>query len=337
MADNSNGLTWPSEDCRLRTHRPIHWTLLQGRPVASMLDLNDFFYFVRVVERGGFTAAGRALGIPKSTLSYRLQQLEAKLGVRLLNRNSRHFAPTQAGEEFYRHALGVVSAAETAESLVRQRGSDPGGVVRFTAAIGLAQFALRDILMSFVREHPKINLVEYLTSRQIDLLAENFDVAVRAHSGTLADSTLVSRTLAQAPWILVAGTDFFNKTSVPQGPEDLKQYPCLFVSRANTTPTWRLYAREGRAHVIEPAAPRLISNDMSTLKRAAVEEVGIVALPAYLCKKELRGGQLTRVLPDWHAGQSTFTALLPHRRGLLPAVKLFVDYLARHLPEAVAL
>jgi DNA-binding transcriptional LysR family regulator len=105
-----------------------------------MLDLNDFFYFVQVVQCGGFTAAGRALDMPKSTLSYRLQQLEAKLGVRLLNRTSRHFGTTQAGEEFYREALTVVSAAETAESLVRQRVKEPSGVVRFTAAIGTAQF-----------------------------------------------------------------------------------------------------------------------------------------------------------------------------------------------------
>jgi DNA-binding transcriptional LysR family regulator len=301
-----------------------------------MLDLNDFFYFVQVLERGGFTAAGRALEMPKSTLSYRIQQLETKLGVRLLNRTSRHFGPTQAGEEFYRHALGVVSAAETAESVVRQRATEPSGVVRFTAAIGTAQFALRDILMSFILEHPKINLVEYLTSRHIDLLAENFDVAVRAHSGPLADSTLVSRTLAPAPWVLVAGTDFLKKTGAPRTPEDLQRLPSLFVWRANTTPTWRLHARDGRSEVVQPPAPRLISNDMSTLKRAAAEGMGIVALPAYLCKKELRGGELTRVLPGWLAGESTFTALLPHRRGLLPAVKLFVDYLARHLPRYVA-
>lgn len=301
-----------------------------------MIDLNDFFYFVRVVERGGFTAAGRALGMPKSTLSYRVQQLEAKLGVRLLNRTSRHFGPTQAGEEFYRHALSVVSAAETAESVVRRRVTEPAGVVRFTAAIGTAQFALRDILMSFILEHPKINLVEYLTSRQVDLLAENFDVAVRAHTGALADSTLVSRTLALAPWFLVAGTAFLKKSGSPKAPEDLKQFPCLCVWRANTTPAWHLHAQESGSEVIQPMTPRLISNDLSTLKRAATEGMGIAALPAYLCRKELHSAELTRVLPGWLAGRSTFSALLPHRSGQLPAVKLFVDYLARHLPKYVA-
>lgn len=117
-----------------------------------MLDLNDLFYFVQIVERGGFTAAGRSLGMPKSTLSYRMQQLEAALGVRLLNRTSRHFGPTQAGEEFYRHAVLMVRAAEDAESHARQRVTELAGVVRFTAAMGTAQFALRDIVMRFMQE-----------------------------------------------------------------------------------------------------------------------------------------------------------------------------------------
>jgi DNA-binding transcriptional LysR family regulator len=305
-----------------------------------MLNLNDFFYFVQVVERGGFTAAGRSLGRPKSTLSYRMQQLESELGVRLLNRTSRHFAPTQAGEEFYKHALSMVRAAEEAEALVRQRVKVPSGVIRFTAAIGTAQFALREILMKFMQDYPRISLVEHVTSRQVDLLAENIDVAVRAHSGALPDSTLVRRTLAAAPWILVAGTETLRKKRLPQAPQDLEQFPSLAVWRANITPTWRLRpqarAQGDRSEVILPLTPRLISNDMSTLKRAAAAGMGIVALPAYICKSELRNRELTRLLPDWIADESTFTALLPHRRGLLPAIRSFVDYLARHLPEYVA-
>ena len=304
-----------------------------------MLDLNDFLYFVQVVERRGFTAAGRALGMPKSTLSYRMKKLEAELGVRLLNRTSRHFAPTQAGEEFYRHAATVVRGANEAESLVRQRVKEPFGVVRFTAAIGTAQFALREILMNFIREYPKIQLVEYVTSRQIDLLTENFDVAIRAHSGALQDSTLVSRTLAVAPWILVAGTDSLKQAGPPKTPQDLKHFPSLFLWRANTTPAWRLQSqarsRRRQSEVTLTLTPRMVSNDLSTLKQAAVNGMGIAALPAYVCKSELRSRQLTRILPGWLAGESTFTALLPHRLGVLPAVRIFVDYLARHLPECV--
>ena len=193
--------------------------------------------------------------------------------------------------------------------------------------------------MNFVQENPRIQLVEYVTSRQIDLLAENFDVAVRAHSGALADSTLVSRTLAVAPWILVAGTDSLKQGGSPKTPQDLKHFPSLFVWRANTTPAWRLRPEaktpRRQGEVTLTLTPRMVSNDLSTLKHAAVNGMGIAALPAYVCKSELRSRRLTRVLPGWLAGESTFTALLPHRLGLLPAVRIFIDYLARHLPERV--
>ena len=305
-----------------------------------MLDLNDFFFFVQVVERGGFTAAGRALNLPKSTLSHRIQRLESELGVRLLNRTSRQVAPTQAGEEFYRHALSMVRAAEEAEALVRQRVKVPSGVIRFSAAVGTAQFALREILMNFMQANPMINLVEQVTSRQVDLLAENIDVAIRAHSDPLPDSTLIRRTLATAPWILVAGTDALKKKPPPRAPQDLEQFPSLAVWRPNVTPALRLREQSrsqvGRNEVVVPLSPRLVSNDMSTLKRAAAEGLGVVALPAYICKAELRSGLLTQVLPGWIADESTFTALLPHRRGLLPATRSFVEYLARHMPRYVA-
>jgi DNA-binding transcriptional LysR family regulator len=302
-----------------------------------MLNLNDFFYFAKVVERGGFTAAGRALGIPKSTLSYRIQQLEAELGVRLLNRTSRHFGPTQAGDEFYRNALSMLRAAEEAESHARTRVTEPSGVIRFTAAMGTVQFALRDILINYMREYPKVSFVEQVTSRQVDLLAENFDVAIRAHSGQLPDSTLVRRTLAKAPWIVVAGTDSLKRTRSLKTPQDLKEFPSLWVWRSNTTPEWRLRARRpaSGSEVIVPLMPRLVSDDMSSLRQAAIEGLGIVALPAYVCRSELRSGRLTRILPGWLADESIFTALLPHRRGLPSAVRSFVDYLAQHLPKAV--
>ena len=306
-----------------------------------MLDLNDLFYFVQVVDRGGFTAASRSLGMPKSTLSYRMQQLEAALSVRLLNRTSRHFGATQAGEEFYRHAVLMVRAAEEAESHARQRVTELAGIVRFTAAMGTAQFALRDIVMRFMKKYPRVDLVEHVTSRQVDLLAENFDVAIRAHSGELPDSTLVRRTLAVAPWILVAGSEYLKRAGSPETPQDLKRFPCVLVWRANRDAAWHLRRhstsrRGGRSELIQPPAPRLVSNDMSSLKRAAIEGVGIVALPTYVCKSELRTGELTQVLRGWFADESTFSALLPYRRGLLPTVRTFVDYLARHLPKYVA-
>src|SRR5579859_296261 len=146
-----------------------------------MLDLNDFFYYVQIVDHGGFTAAGRVLHLPKSTLSHRIQQLEQSLDVRLLNRTSRHFAMTEAGEEFYRHALAMLQHASQAEASIRQRQSEPSGTVRFTSPLSVAQFGLQEIIADFVRRFPKVDLFHHATNSQVDLVGGNFDVAIRAH------------------------------------------------------------------------------------------------------------------------------------------------------------
>src|SRR6202008_4232409 len=134
-----------------------------------MLDFNDFFYFVQIVDRGGFTAAGRTLRIPKSTLSHRIQQLETNLGVRLLNRTSRRFGVTDAGGEFYRHAVAMLREAEHAETAIRHRLSEPIGTVRFTAGIATMQFAMRDMVASFLVRYPKVNLIARATDEMIDI------------------------------------------------------------------------------------------------------------------------------------------------------------------------
>ena len=205
-----------------------------------MLDLNDFFHFVQVVDRGGFTAAGRTLRIPKSTLSHRIQQLETNLGVRLLNRTSRRFAMTDAGEEFYRHAVGMLREAELAETAIRHRLSKSTGTVRCTAAVATMQFAMRDIVADFLVRYPKVNVVAHATDQNVDIVGENYDVAIRAHTDPLPDSTLVQRTLTPAPWFLFAGSACLDAHETPQTPHDLRGHPSLFMMRTGLAPVWRL-------------------------------------------------------------------------------------------------
>src|ERR1700691_3268071 len=207
---------------------------------GAVLDLNDFFYFVQVVDRGGITAAGPTLRIPKSTLSHRIQQLETSLGVRLLNRTSRRFAMTDAGEEFYRHAVVMLREAELAETAIRHRLSDPTGTVRCTAAVATMQFAMLDIVADFLVRYPKVNVVAHATDQNVDIVGENYDVAVRAHSDPLPSSTLVQRTLAPAPWLLFAGAGYLNANGSPRRPQDLRQDSSLFVMRTGVSPIWRL-------------------------------------------------------------------------------------------------
>jgi DNA-binding transcriptional LysR family regulator len=304
---------------------------------ARVLDLNDFYFFVQVVDRGGFTAAGRTLGTPKSTLSYRIHQLEEALGVRLLNRTSRHFGMTDAGQEFYRHAVGMLQQAEQAENVMRLRLSEPAGTVRYTVGVATAQFAMRDLIVGFVTKYPKVNLVEHATDQKVDIVGENFDVAIRAHSAPLPDSALVQRTLTPAPWFLFAGARYVQQHGMLTKPQDLAQHPSLFMMREGITPSWRLRnpGKGNKEAVVLPLTPRLLSDNMVSLKQAARAGLGIVALPGYVCRDEVRSGKLVRVLPEWLADDSTITALVPYRHGLLPSVRAFVDYLAVEFPKVV--
>jgi len=304
-----------------------------------MLDLNDFFYFVHVVDCGGFTSAGRKLRIPKSTLSHRIQQLEAALGVRLLNRTSRQFGMTNAGEEFYHHAVGMLQQAEQAETVIKQRLSEPSGTVRFTTSVANAQFVMRQMIVDFLVRFPKVNLVEHATDRQVDILGENFDIAIRAHSTPLPDSTLVQRSLAPAPWFLFAGASYLERNGTPSTPRDLAGHASLFMMRSGVVPSWHLRNRSKgeQQEVVLPLTPRLLGDDMVSLKEAARAGLGIVALPGYVCRDDVHAGQLRRVLPDWLAGDSTITALIPYRHGLLPSVRAFVEHLASELPKFLLL
>src|SRR4029077_6972543 len=235
------------------------------------LDFNDFFYFVQVVDRAGFTAAGRTLRIPKSTLSHRIQQLEANLGVRLLNRTSRRFGMTDAGEEFYRHAVGMLREAEQAETAIRHRLSEPIGSVRCTAGVATMQFAMRDIVADFLLRFPKVNVVAHATDQNVDIVGENYDVAVRAHSDPLPDSTLVQRTLTPAPWLLFAGSAYLDTNGEPQTPKELQKHASLFMMRTGVAPVWRLrHSSKSKSEVVMRLAPRLLSDDMISLKQAAI-------------------------------------------------------------------
>jgi len=198
------------------------------------------------------------------------------------------------------------------------------------------QFAISEVVSSFLVRHPKVNVVAHATNLFIDLVGERYDVAIRAHSGPLPDSTLVQQMLAPAPWFLFAGSAYLDAHRVPEAPRDLQQHPSLFMMRSGVAPVWRLRDLRERSKEVEvPISPRFISDDMKTLKRAAVDGLGIASLPGYVCREEVRSGTLRRVLPDWKAEDSTLTALMPNRVGVLPSVRAFIKHLAAELPKVV--
>jgi DNA-binding transcriptional LysR family regulator len=198
------------------------------------------------------------------------------------------------------------------------------------------QFAMSDIIADFLIQYPKVNVVAHAADRTVDIVGENYDIAVRAHSEPLPDSNLVQRILSAAPWFLFAGSSYLEANGVPTTPEDLQHHPSLFMMRAGVPPLWRLrHTREPRNEVVVPLTPRLLGDDMNGLQQAASRGLGVVALPSYVCRAAVQSGALRRVLPDWHAGEATITALVPYRQGLLPSVRAFLDHLAAEFPKAV--
>ncbi|MHC6223560.1 LysR substrate-binding domain-containing protein [Pseudomonas sp. X10] len=297
-----------------------------------MLDLKDVYYFVQVVDRGGFTAAGNSLRLPKSTLSHRVHELENHLGVRLINRTSRQFGMTDVGTEFYQYAIALLHSSEVAEEAVRQRLTEPSGVVRITTAVEIAQFALRDLLPVFLNRYPKVQIVEISTDRLVDIVGEGFDLAIRGHISPLQDSSLVQRAIASVPWFLFAGADYLDKMGAPASPDELLQHSTISIVRGGS-PQWQLRGPAGK-DVVVPIAPRFQSNDMISTKEAACANLGVAALPGYICKSEIKAGTLRRVLPEWMVADARMTALMPYRTGLLPAVRALIDFLAVEIPKA---
>lgn len=300
-----------------------------------MLDLKDVFYFVQVVERGGFTSAAQALRLPKSTVSHRIQELENHLGVRLINRTSRQFSMTEIGTEFHQYAVSLLQNATVAEEAVRQRLTEPSGVIRITTAAEIAQFALRDLLPTFLNLHPKVSVVEIATDRYVDIVGEGFDIAIRGHTSALQSSNLVQRTIASVPWCLYAGRAYQDQHRAPDTPQALSEHATIAMVWPGPL-QWQLKG-PGQQQVVVPIAPRFQSNSLVNLKEAAIANLGIAALPAYICKAELKAGTLQQVLPGWIASEAWMSALIPYRTGLLPAVRALVDFLAAEIPKVTML
>lgn len=166
----------------------------------TLPNLNDLYFFVQAVEHGGFSAAGRRLGLPKSTVSKRVAELEDRLGVRLIQRTSRSFSLTDLGRDFFRHAQASVIEAEMAETIVRTHLGEPSGIVRMTAAVPTAQFVLADHLAELSARYPRLHLSLHVSDRFVDIVQEGFDIAVRSHQAPLPDSTLLRKKLATDPF-----------------------------------------------------------------------------------------------------------------------------------------
>jgi DNA-binding transcriptional LysR family regulator len=290
-----------------------------------MQDLNDLFYFAKVVEAGGFTAAGRLLGIPKSRLSRRIAELEHRLGARLLQRSTRKLALTDIGERYLRHCQAMLLEAEQAEETVANLTSEPRGRVRFSTPPGVT--LLPDLISEFLKRYPRVQLEVLQTSRRVDLLNEAVDVALRVRNVDDEEPSLITRRLLPARAHIVAHPELISGLNLEQ-PEDLQQLPALGSIRADR----RIHLRFCHATTQEvreiALEARLAVDDFPMRKTAALAGIGITLLPTTHCHEELADGRLVALLPQWTVPQGHIQLAYTHRRGMSPAVRAWIELLS---------
>ncbi|MEP0357435.1 LysR substrate-binding domain-containing protein [Paraglaciecola sp.] len=297
-----------------------------------MIDLNDYYYFVHVVEKQGFTPAANALNMPKSRLSRHVSKLEERLDIKLIQRTSRQFNVTETGLVFYQHARSVLDEMEAAEAAIESRKSTLSGHVSISCSLGIAYYAIKDLVTSFLQEHPSVEISQQVTNENIDLVAAGIDLAVRGHKESLPDSSIVQRSLSTFSWHLFASPAYLTKAGEPKTPQELLNRQSLKLGWHPISGKWVLQNKEGvKTTVLH--SPQLCSDDMGTLKAAACEHLGIVSLPAYTCRQEIDNGTLVRVLPDWISGKAQLSLLMPSRRTQSPSAKALGEYLLDKVHE----
>jgi len=298
------------------------------------IDLNDYFYFVHVVEKKGYTAAAKVLNMPKSRLSRHVAQLEERLGVRLLQRTSRTVAVTEEGQSFYQHARKLVDALEMAEASMDNRSGTLAGKVVISCSIGVAQFALLDIVTEFVKQHPKVLIEQRVTNAMVDMVAEGIDIAIRGHGGDLPDSSLIQRFITNVEWQLYGSPDYLEQIEHLDAPYDLANCRFLKVGRAGAKDAIPLIHKDGlRTH--QNTHILFCSEDMWTIRQAAIAGLGVTALPDYVCNSAVQTGQLVRILPDWVSQSASLSLLMPSRLGVPAHTKALAEYIREKLPLAI--
>lgn len=301
-----------------------------------MESLDDLAYFALVVQHGGFAAAERATDVPKSRLSRRVAELEERMGTRLIQRSTRRFAVTAVGERVLQHARAMLSEAESARALVDAETSTPRGSLRLACPPALLQAVVSPMLERFLNAWPDVQMQVLASNRSIDVWQDGVDLTLRVRT---RDAALpleeIVRPLALSPHLLVAAPSLLTTTPPVTTPADLARLPTLALGQSPGALRMTLYGPDDQ-RVEQRHQPRLIVNDATALRDAALAGVGCAALPRLLVHDALQSGALQDVLPDWKPAPGLIQAAYASREGLRPVARHLLDHLIRGFAELVA-
>lgn len=291
-----------------------------------MQDLNDLYYFVQVVDHGGFAPAARAIGEQKSKLSRRVAALEDRLGTRLIQRTSRRFAVTDLGAEYYSHCRAMLIEADAAQAVIDSAASGPRGLIRLACPPGLVAYQMAGLIAGFMARYPEVRVQLDSTTRRVDVVAEGFDLAIRVREPPLEETDLVMRKLDESVHRLVAAPQLVARQGPLLGPADLGTWPSLDFGPAREAHQWALRGPDGKTATVRHA-PRLVTDDLTMLQAAVRDGLGVALLPTMAVVGDLKAGRLIDLLPAWRPRPWIVHAVYPSRRGLLPSIRLLLDHL----------
>jgi LysR family transcriptional regulator, regulator for bpeEF and oprC len=302
------------------------------REGAVTRDLNETLMFVKVVEKGSFTAAALALGVPKTTVSRKVQELEERLGAKLLKRTTRKLGLTEPGQIYFEHCSRIARELDEAETAVSHLNGAPRGWLRFTAPYSIGVNSLARLLPEFMSRYPDIRIDMHLDNSVVDLVGNQIDVALRV--GNLPDSGMQARLLARFHSHVYASPSYIAAHGEPLSPDELEHHRTLAYNkdRRNGRYAWQL-AQEGEAHVEYPVNPVMVVNDPNSLRTATLQGLGLCRMADVMAAPFEAGGWLRRVLSVWSLPPVELNAVFQQGRAMSPKVRAFVDFLAERLTD----
>ena len=281
--------------------------------------------FVRVVQAQSFQQAAKLEGLAQGTISKRVAALEEHLGVQLLRRNQRGVTLTSLGEAYFEKCTRLLDDLDRAEAQIQTDAGAPAGTVRISLSPVLSRLVVAPLLADFVKEHPRIGVVSFLTEQHVDIIGEGIDVAIRARR--LDDSTLIASRLSANPLTLAAAPAYLDCSGWPTAPEDLANHDCLTFSRMKASQTWR-FTRDRTVREVAVEG-NLVADQGDTLVEYAVAGAGIVLMPNWVMAEHFAAGRLVRLLPGWSPPSIPLHIVHASRTAVALRVRLLVDFIRR--------
>jgi DNA-binding transcriptional LysR family regulator len=292
------------------------------------VDLNEVAVFIKVVQTGSFSQAAKQLGMPNSTVSFKVSSLEKRLAMTLIQRTTRKLNITPAGQAYFKRCVQGLAEIQAAEKEMASIQGEPQGLLRMTAPIELGSSVLPDLISDYTKKYPKVSVELILAGRHIDLLAENVDLAIRA--GDLKDSSLIAKKIGSVYFAPLASPKYLKAKGTPTHPRELKQHQCLQFTLLGQN-EWKLVGPKGSLNIA--LTPKVAVDDLAMLKLLTLKADGIALLPTHLCYGDVQSGKLVRILPEWRTALTPVHFVYPAQKYVSPKLSSFIEMATESLKK----